>query len=81
MVRRCSCILLFEFEKAYGPFTIAPDETKALEVALGRNPIEMPKIQHTIDHMIDWGSRYLNLERVLGPGAVLVLGTEVAETT
>jgi len=35
----------------------------------------------TVNHMIDAGSRYKNIERVLGVGVILALGKDISETT
>jgi hypothetical protein len=40
----------------------------------------LEELTTTMTSMIDSGSRYKNIERVLGPGSTLLLGQNVKET-
>ena len=79
MVQRCACILFADYRSLYGEI---PPETIATTICesqlLGVDPAY---VESTIDKMIKRGSYYRNLESVLGAGASLALGTEIAETT
>lgn len=73
MVRRLLCLLLIELP----------------EIETGQNDIEKACVEAGLDSelfsttvtaMSDAGSRYRNLERVLGPGVIFVLGKELPES-
>ena len=78
MIRRCSCILLAELR------TLQPHHDIAIlagDVAQYESQSRsVGEIVVMIDHMIDAGSRYMNLEKALGLGASLVLGNHYSET-
>jgi hypothetical protein len=42
---------------------------------------DVESFKRLITNMVDAGSRYRNLEKSIGLGAALVLGTELSETT
>ena len=78
-MRRSLCILLVEFRALYGSTTPAADIALILYHA-GTVRHSLEELTTTMDSMIDAGSRYKNIERVLGPGSTLLLGQNVKET-
>ncbi len=86
MIQRCSCILLLEWEKIFGPVkeslaTVAP----SLMHHLGHDGIQLTEtvdqLATTVDRMVIIGSRYKNLERSLTAGVTLCLGNQVSESS
>jgi hypothetical protein len=77
-MRRSLCILLVEFRARYGSTPAA--ETASILYHGGRVRHSLEELTATMASMIDSGSRYKNIERVLGPGSTLLLGQEVKET-
>lgn len=68
-----------DFQKAYGSSPIE-------EIAGDLHPFwsryhDIKELISTVTLMIDAGSRYKNIDRVLGKGSYLVLGKDFAETT
>lgn len=79
MVRRCSSIILSELEsdnRQLSANRIAESLWKR-RLFLEFDVSHLEKILKT---MLDHGSRYRNIQRELGEGAVLVLGKNVSET-
>lgn len=86
MIQRCSCILLLEWEKAFGPIdgafaVVAP----YLMHYFNHDEIQPGAITDhlaaTVTRMIGIGSRYKNLEASLSAGVTLCLGTSVSESS
>jgi hypothetical protein len=80
MIRRCTCILLYEFQRRYPLLALDhPQVVHSLTPIF--NTYTSSKLSQTIKHMMDVGSRFKNLEKFLGPGLALVLGCDIAEST
>jgi hypothetical protein len=77
-MRRSLCILLVEFRALYGSTPVA--EIASILYHAGTVQHSLEELTTTMDSMIDSGSRYKNIERVLGPGSTLLLGQNVKET-
>jgi hypothetical protein len=77
-MRRSLCILLVEFRARYGSTPEADIASILYRAGTVRHSLE--ELTNTMTTMIDSGSRYKNIERVLGPGSTLLLGQEVKET-
>ena len=78
MMRRCACIVLLEYRDRNSIPAI--EETVASLCQLGEFGTDPHEIKGRIDEMLHSGSRYRNLEKHLGYGAVLALGSETPET-
>ncbi|KIW82283.1 hypothetical protein Z517_05310 [Fonsecaea pedrosoi CBS 271.37] len=80
MIRRCTCILLYEFQARHRHLPLDhPDVIRPLTEIISN--CTLPKIRNTIKHMITVGSRLKNLEKVFGPGVAVVVGCDIAEST
>lgn len=77
-MRRSLCILLVEFRARYGSTPEAHIASILYRAGTVRHSLE--ELTDTMTTMIESGSRYKNIERVLGPGSTLLLGQEVKET-
>jgi hypothetical protein len=77
-MRRSLCILLVEFRALYGSTPAAEVASILYRAGTVRHSLE--ELTATMDTMIDSGSRYNNIERVLGPGSTLLLGQNVKES-
>ena len=73
MVRRLLCLLLVELQ-------INEEKMNIRETSESFVDIAFEEVVKTVQEMEDAGSRYKNLERVLGPGIVFVLGKDIPET-
>ena len=73
MVRRLLCLLLVELQ-------INEEKMNIRETSEWFIDIAFEEVVKTVQEMEDAGSRYKNLERVLGPGIVFVLGKDIPET-
>jgi len=69
---------LVEFRALYGGTPVA--EIASILYHAGTVQYSLEELTTTMDSMIDSGSRYKNIERVLGPGSTLLLGQNVKET-
>ena len=63
--------MLYDYQKA-------PDSPSLGDIALAMSQysdcaVDVPHAQQVLERMVDEGSRFANLERVLGPGAVFLL--------
>jgi hypothetical protein len=77
-MRRSLCILLVEFRALYGSTPVAEIALILYRAGTVRHTLE--ELTVTMTSMIDSGSRYKNIERVLGTGSTLLLGQNVKET-
>jgi hypothetical protein len=77
-MRRSLCILLVEFRALYGSTPVAEIASILYHTGTFRHSLE--ELTATMASMINSGSRYKNIERVLGPGSTLLLGQNVKET-
>jgi hypothetical protein len=77
-MRRSLCILLVEFRALYGSTPVAEIASILYRAGTVRHTLE--ELTVTMTSMIDSGSRYKNIERVLGTGSTLLLGQNVKET-
>lgn len=77
-MRRSLCILLVEFRALYSSTPVA--EITLMLYRAGKVQHSLEELTTTMASMIDSGSRYKNIERVLGPGSTLLLGQNVGET-
>jgi hypothetical protein len=77
-MRRSLCILLVEFRARYRSPPV--EEIAAILHRAGTVRHSLEELTSTMDIMVDSGSRYKNIERVLGPGSTLLLGQDVGET-
>jgi hypothetical protein len=77
-MRRSLCILLVEFRALYGSTPVA--EIASIIYSAGTVRHSYEELMTTMTSMIDSGSRYKNIERVLGTGSTLLLGQNVKET-
>jgi len=78
MVRRLLCILLVELPAFNGrPETGA---TARILNQLDGASYHRKQVESTVKEMLDAGSKYRNLERVLGDGVLFVLGQDIAES-
>ena len=73
MVRRLLCLLLVEPQ-------ICEDKIHSSEVSKHFDGIDFEDVMRTVQEMEHAGSRYKNLERVLGKGIVFILGKDIPET-
>jgi hypothetical protein len=73
MVRRLLCLLLIELPE---------DKTSDnnIQKACVEAGLDTKVFPATVTAMNDAGSRYRNLEKVLGPGVIFVLGNELPES-
>jgi hypothetical protein len=77
-MRRSLCILLVEFRALYGSTPAAKIASILYRARTVRHSLK--ELKATMASMIDSGSRYKNIEKVLGPGSTLLLGQNVKET-
>lgn len=77
MVQRCVCILLADYQSRH-PLLSVDDITRAVNTTQFL-PVEKEVVEKTIATMSQRGSYYRNLERILGAGSTLALGTEITE--
>lgn len=82
MVQRMACVVLHLYlkqKKVAGRDVVAKvlalDEKNGLKLLM-----DAEKLGDTLSDMDDRGSRYLGLEKALGTGAALVLGTSLSES-
>lgn len=74
------CILLVDLRQYLPEPMTARDAAEAL-YSLGLFPGTTPdEIESFIADMMNWGHRYLNLEKDLGKGISMMLETELSET-
>jgi len=79
MVRRCTCVLLREFQARHRQASL---DNPAMVTCLSNLSACTPQeVGCTISHMVDVGSRYKNLEKSLGVGVALVVGCQIADST
>jgi len=71
--------LLVEYQSQHARLSHEAIAHQLWQSGIFRSDIE--HFKRTISKMIDAGSRYRNLEKHIGMGAALGLGTDVAETT
>ena len=79
MVQRLACVLLAEYRTQNASMS-----SGEIADCLGRcHPLRIngASIEKEIARMIERGSYYRSLERALGVGVTLALGTQIAETT
>lgn len=86
MVQRCSCILLLEWERSFGPVSdtlaaIAPCLMHYFGHNEGQLATTVEQLTATVQRMVGIGSRYKNLEDSLSAGVTLCLGTSVSESS
>lgn len=77
MIRRCSCMLLAEIR------TLRPHQevvAVATAVHAHESSRSLKELINITNSMLSDGSRYNNLEKVLGVGAALALGKNYSET-
>ena len=79
MVQRCLCVLFVEYRSQYPK--ISTEDVASLILEAGLRGFDLDSCRKAVSAMMSYGSYYRNLELFLGKGAILVLGTEVAETT
>ena len=77
-MRRSLCLLLVEFRAQYGSTPVAKTASILYQAGTVRHSLE--ELADTMNAMIDAGSRYKNIERVLGAGSTLLLGQDVKES-
>ena len=77
-MRRSLCILLVEFRAQYCSTPVT--EIASILHRAGTVRHSLDELTNTMNSMIDSGSRYKNIERVLGLGSTLLLGQDVKET-
>jgi hypothetical protein len=77
MAQRMACIVLEEMCKELGrPLLIAL--ATAVRITTAENsPINIEKY---VDDMLNFGSRYINIEATMGRGVCLILGCELPES-
>jgi hypothetical protein len=73
------CLLLAEFRAQYGCTPAV--ETASLLYQSGSVRHTLKELTDTMNLMIDAGSRYKNIERVLGAGSTLLLGQNISESS
>jgi hypothetical protein len=78
MARRFLCVLLIDLNDRVRGATA--DKTAETLNRFNASLYPREVVVDTVRDMIDAGSRYKNIEKVLGKGAIFVLGTEIAET-
>jgi hypothetical protein len=75
MKQRCLCLLLVEYvTKVREDKSFARSEQM---VGMAAAPLELQK---TFEKMMDFGSRYRNLDKALKKGVVIFLGTTMPES-
>ena len=72
-------MLLIEFRKLHDCSPVEETVFVLHQSGLVRHSLE--KLSETMKTMIDDGSRYRNIEKVLGVGSALLLGNEISETS
>lgn len=78
MVRRLLCVLLVELQHHH--VGISTRETAQILNKLDAASYRSDHVESTVKDMLDAGSRYKNLERALGEGALFLLGKDLAES-
>lgn len=79
MICRTACVLLVEFRSKY-PHALEEESAAVLHHSWSFQ-YTLEELSKKVHWMVDAGSRYMNIEKSLGPGAFLVLGKEMSETT
>ena len=78
MAQRIACIVLVKLQRTKRlPTVVDLAQTVDVGTTMGLPPMEIGK---TINAMLDHGSRYMNMEKVLGTGMSLVLGCHLPES-
>lgn len=78
MAQRIACIVLVKLQRTKRlPTVVDLAQTVEVSTPVGLPPMEIDK---TINAMLDHGSRYMNMEKVLGTGMSLVLGCHLPES-
>lgn len=78
MVQRCDCILLAEYRSRH-PSSSSDIITEVFD-AFRLIHIDKVTVKKTITNMVQQGSYYRSLEKALGSGSTLALGTTISET-
>jgi hypothetical protein len=78
MARRFLCVVLIDLMGMNRG--ARADQTAEALYRLNASLYPRETVIDTVKEMVDAGSRYKNIEKTLGKGAIFVLGTEIAET-
>jgi len=73
------CLLLAEFRVQYGGTPAAETASLLYQTRSVRHSLK--ELTDTMSLMIDAGSRYKNIEKVLGAGSTLLLGQSISESS
>ena len=79
MVQRCACLLFVEYRSKHQH--LSSDAIANIICTSNLPGVDFQHCKGAVSKMTTFGSYYRNMERTLGKGVTLALGTNVAETT